>query len=117
MHGTTMVFLVVMPMSAAFFNLLVPLMIGARDVAFPRMNAFSFWVFLFGGIFMNLSFFTGGNILKGEIGAPDARLVRLRAADAEAVLARPRRRLLDASGCRSSASRRWPVDSTSSSRS
>jgi cytochrome c oxidase subunit 1 len=71
MHGTTMVFLVVMPMSAAFFNLLVPLMIGARDVAFPRLNAFSFWVFLFGGIFMNLSFFTG-NILKGDIGGPDA---------------------------------------------
>jgi len=47
-------------------------MIGARDVAFPRMNAFSFWVFLFGGIFMNLSFFTGGNILHGDIGAPDA---------------------------------------------
>ena len=44
MHGTTMVFLVVMPMSAAFFNLLVPLMIGARDVAFPRMNALSFWL-------------------------------------------------------------------------
>lgn len=72
MHGTTMVFLVVMPMSAAFFNLLVPLMIGARDVAFPRLNAFSFWTFFFGGIFMNLSFFTGGNILHGDIGAPDA---------------------------------------------
>jgi cytochrome c oxidase subunit 1 len=71
MQGTTMIFLVVMPMSAAFFNLLVPLMIGARDVAFPRMNAFSYWVFLFGGIFINLSFFTG-NILKGDIGAPDA---------------------------------------------
>ena len=72
MHGTTMVFLVVMPMSAAFFNLLVPLMIGARDVAFPRLNAFSFWVFLFGGLFLNVSFFTGGNILNGDIGAPDA---------------------------------------------
>jgi cytochrome c oxidase subunit 1 len=71
MHGTTMVFLVVMPMSAAFFNLLIPLMIGARDVAFPRMNAFSFWTFLFGGIFLNMSFFTG-NILHGDIGAPDA---------------------------------------------
>jgi cytochrome c oxidase subunit 1 len=71
MHGTTMVFLVVMPMSSAFFNLLVPLMIGARDVAFPRMNAFSFWVFLAGGIFINLSFFMGGNILKGELGAAD----------------------------------------------
>jgi len=72
MHGTTMVFLVVMPLSAAFFNLLVPLMIGARDVAFPRLNAFSYWVFLFGGIFLNVSFFTGGNILKGDLGAPDA---------------------------------------------
>jgi cytochrome c oxidase subunit 1 len=71
MHGTTMVFLVVMPMSAAFFNLLLPLMIGARDVAFPRLNAFSFWVFLLGGIFLNVSFFTGGNFLKGDLGAPD----------------------------------------------
>ena len=72
MHGTTMIFLVVMPLSAAFFNLLIPLMIGARDVAFPRLNAFSFWVFLGGGLFMNASFFAGGNILKGELGAPDA---------------------------------------------
>src|SRR3990172_5827217 len=72
MHGTTMIFLVVMPLSAAFFNLMTPLMIGARDVAFPRLNAFSYWVFLAGGIFMNASFFTGGNILKGELGAPDA---------------------------------------------
>jgi len=71
MHGTTMVFLVVMPMSAAFFNLLLPLMIGARDVAFPRLNAFSFWVFFLGGIFLNISFFTGGNFLKGDLGAPD----------------------------------------------
>jgi cytochrome c oxidase subunit 1 len=71
MHGTTMVFLVVMPLSAAFFNLLVPLMIGARDVAFPRLNAFSYWLFLFGGIFLNVSFFTGGNILKGDLGAPE----------------------------------------------
>ena len=71
MHGTTMIFLVVMPLSAAFFNLIVPLMIGARDVAFPRLNAFSFWVFLSGGILMNVSFFTGGNIFQGELGAPD----------------------------------------------
>src|SRR3990170_947047 len=72
MHGTTMIFLVVMPLSAAFFNLMTPLMIGARDVAFPRLNSFSYWVFLAGGIFMNASFFTGGNILQGELGAPDA---------------------------------------------
>src|SRR5437867_4558642 len=60
MHGLTMIFLVVMPMSAAFFNYLLPLMIGARDVAFPRLNAFSYWVFLFGGIFLYSSFFLGG---------------------------------------------------------
>jgi len=55
MHGTTMIFLAVMPMSSAFFNYVVPLQIGARDVAFPRLNAFSYWVFLFGGIVINLS--------------------------------------------------------------
>ncbi len=54
MHGTTMVFLVVMPLSAAFFNYLIPLQIGARDVAFPRLNAFSYWVYLLGGIFITL---------------------------------------------------------------
>ncbi len=70
MHGTTMIFLVVMPLSSAFFNLLVPLMIGARDVAFPRLNAFSYWLFLFGAIFLNASFFTG-DILNGSLGAPD----------------------------------------------
>jgi cytochrome c oxidase subunit I len=52
MHGVTMVFLVVMPLGAAFFNYLIPLQIGARDVAFPRLNAFSYWVYLFGGIFL-----------------------------------------------------------------
>jgi len=70
MHGTTMVFLVVMPMSSAFFNLMVPLLIGARDVAFPRLNAFSYWTFLAGGIFLNASFFTG-DLFSGELGAPD----------------------------------------------
>jgi cytochrome c oxidase subunit I len=60
MHGLTMVFLVVMPLGAAFFNYLIPLMIGARDVAFPRLNAFSYWVYLFGGIFLYSSFFLGG---------------------------------------------------------
>ncbi len=54
MHGTTMVFLAVMPLSAAFFNFLIPLQIGARDVAFPRLNAFSYWVYLFGGILITL---------------------------------------------------------------
>src|ERR1700710_772851 len=59
MHGTTMVFLVIMPMSAAFFNFLIPLQIGARDVAFPRLNAFSYWVYLFGALFMNASWLVG----------------------------------------------------------
>jgi cytochrome c oxidase subunit I len=60
MHGLTMVFFVVMPLSAAFFNYLIPLMIGARDVAFPRLNAFSYWAFLFAGLFIYSSFALGG---------------------------------------------------------
>jgi len=59
MHGTTMVFLAIMPMSAAFFNLLIPLQIGARDVAFPRLNAFSYWVYLLGGLFISFPIFFG----------------------------------------------------------
>jgi cytochrome c oxidase subunit 1 len=57
MHGTTMIFLAVMPLSAAFFNFLIPLQIGARDVAFPRLNAFSYWIYLLGGIFISLPIF------------------------------------------------------------
>jgi cytochrome c oxidase subunit 1 len=60
MHATTMVFLFVMPMAAAFANYFVPLQIGARDVAFPRINAFGFWCFLFGAIFINTSWILGG---------------------------------------------------------
>jgi cytochrome c oxidase subunit 1 len=59
MHGTTMVFLVAMPMAVAFFNYIVPLQIGARDVAFPRLNALSYWIYLFGGLFINSSFLFG----------------------------------------------------------
>jgi cytochrome c oxidase subunit I len=59
MHGTTMVFLAIMPLSAAFFNFIIPLQIGARDVAFPRLNAFSYWVFLLGGLLLNSSFLFG----------------------------------------------------------
>jgi len=55
MHGTTMVFLAVMPLSAAFFNFVMPLQIGARDVAFPRLNSLGFWTFIAGGIMLNLS--------------------------------------------------------------
>ncbi|MCK6517268.1 cbb3-type cytochrome c oxidase subunit I, partial [Myxococcota bacterium] len=64
----TMIFLMVMPLSAAFFNYMVPLMIGARDVAFPRLNAFSFWTFLFGGLFINSSFFFGEAPAAGWFG-------------------------------------------------
>jgi cytochrome c oxidase subunit I len=60
MHGTTMVFLFVMPVGAAFSNYLIPLMIGARDVAFPRINALSFWTFFTGGLFLTSSWFLGG---------------------------------------------------------
>ena len=55
MHGTTMIFLGVMPLGAMFFNYLIPLQLGARDVAFPRLNAFSYWVFLAGGLLINVS--------------------------------------------------------------
>ncbi len=73
MHGLTMIFLFVMPMSAAFFNYLIPLMIGARDVAFPRLNAFSYWAFLFGGLFLYSSWFLGGAPNGGWFGyAPNS---------------------------------------------
>mgnify|MGYP002629717056 FL=1 len=65
MHGTTMIFLAIMPLSAAFFNYVMPLQIGARDVAFPRLNAFSLWTFVAGAIIINLGWFM-------KDGAPDA---------------------------------------------
>ncbi len=55
MHGTTMIFLAIMPLNAAFFNFLVPLQIGARDVAFPRINSFSLWAFVAGALVLNFS--------------------------------------------------------------
>ncbi|MHC5731452.1 MAG: cbb3-type cytochrome c oxidase subunit I, partial [Nostoc sp.] len=70
MHGTTMVFLVGMPILFGFANYLVPLMIGARDMAFPRLNAFSFWLTAFGGLLMYYSFI-GGSGLYGAGSAPD----------------------------------------------
>ncbi|MED1488229.1 cytochrome c oxidase subunit I [Bacillus smithii] len=60
MHGTTMIFLAAMPLLFAFMNAVVPLQIGARDVAFPFLNALGFWLFFFGGLFLNLSWFLGG---------------------------------------------------------
>ncbi|MRG85531.1 cytochrome c oxidase subunit I [Salinibacillus xinjiangensis] len=64
MHGTTMIFLAAMPLIFAFMNAVVPLQIGARDVAFPFLNSLGFWLFLFGGVLLNCSWFLGG--------APDA---------------------------------------------
>ena len=68
MHGTTMIFLAIMPMGAAFFNFIIPLQIGARDVAFPRLNAFSYWVFLAGAIMLKASWFLGGAPNAGWFG-------------------------------------------------
>lgn len=64
MHGTTMIFLAAMPLLLGFMNAIMPLQIGARDVAFPFLNSLGFWLFFFGGVFLNLSWFMGG--------APDA---------------------------------------------
>ena len=61
MHGLTMIFLAIMPLTAAFFNFMIPLMIGARDVAFPRLNAFSYWTFLGGGILLNAGWLVGAS--------------------------------------------------------
>jgi cytochrome c oxidase subunit I len=70
MHGTTMIFFMVMPIVFGFANYFVPLMIGARDMAFPRLNAFSFWMAAFGGLFLYSSFI-GGDGLYGAGNAPD----------------------------------------------
>ena len=64
MHGTTMIFLAAMPLLFALMNAVIPLQIGARDVAFPFLNSLGFWTFFFGGVLLNISWFTGG--------APDA---------------------------------------------
>ena len=70
MHGTTMVFLVGMPFLFGFANYIVPLQIGARDMAFPRLNAFTFWLTAFGGLLLYYSFLGGGG-LYGVGNAPD----------------------------------------------
>src|SRR6202521_1602797 len=69
MHGTTMIFFMVMPVLFGFGTYLIPLMIGARDMAFPRLNAFGFWMTAFGGLLLYFSFI-GGNGLYGAGPAP-----------------------------------------------
>jgi cytochrome c oxidase subunit 1 len=69
-HGTVMVFFVGMPIIAGFMNYLVPLMIGARDMAFPRLNAFGYWMFVFGGFLLFFSYI-GAPGLAGAGSAPD----------------------------------------------
>jgi len=59
MHGTTMIFLAAMPILIGFMNAIMPLQIGARDVAFPFLNSLGFWMFFFGGVFLNVSWFLG----------------------------------------------------------
>ena len=80
MHGTTMMFLFAVPVMQAMAIYLVPLMIGARSVAFPRMNAYAYWMYLFGGVMLYVAFVL--NIGAGR------RLVRLRAAVGPGVLRR-----------------------------
>ncbi len=76
MHGVTMVFLVIMPLAAAFANYLLPLQIGARDVSFPRMNALSLWIWLFGAVFFNTSWLLGGGADGGWFNyAPNSGVV------------------------------------------
>ena len=94
MHGTTMVFFVAMPVLFGFANYLVPLMIGARDMAFPRLNAFSFWLTAFGGLLLYFSLI-GGDGLYGAGSAPDVGWCAYAPLDAQGILAGPQHGLLD----------------------
>ena len=88
MHGTTMIFLVVMPLLVGLANYIVPLMIGARDMAFPKLNALGYWLFVFGALFLYSSFLFGG--------APDKGWFSLRADDGAPLFAGQRHGFLGA---------------------
>ncbi len=75
MHGTTMVFLVGMPIIIGMANYLVPLMIGARDLAFPRLNAFGFWLFLFSGLLLYFSFLGATRAASSRNARPSSRVL------------------------------------------
>ena len=102
MHGTTMVFFMGMPMLFGFGNYFVPLMIGARDMAFPRLNAFSFWISAFGGSAVLQLLWGRWTLRRGFCAG--RRLVRLRASDRKGLLAGSQHGLLDAVN---SAKRHW----------
>ena len=109
MHGTTMIFLVIVPILAGFGNYLVPLMIGARDMAFPRLNALSYWLYLLGGVVLLLSFFATDGAARGGWTMLPAEL--------DAAHRPATARTSGSSRCTSSRSRRSSARSTSSSRS
>ena len=88
MHGTTMMFLFAVPVMEAMAVYLVPLMVGTRNIAFPRLNAFAYWIYLFGGLMLYVAF-----LLEHR---PRRRLVRLRAAVGPGIRAGQARRLLGA---------------------
>ena len=110
MHGTIMLLLFATPLFFAFANLIMPLQIGAPDVAFPRLNAFSFWLFLFGGTIAVLGLPHPGR--RGRL-----RLVRLRPAVRRRALARAPARTCGSPAWRSAVWARSSVASTSSPRS
>ena len=107
MHGTTMMFLFAVPVAEAFAVYLVPLMVGTRNIAFPRLNAFSYWMYLFGGICPVVR-------LRAEH-RPRCRLVRLRALGRPAIRHRQARRRLGADDHLHRGVRAWRWRSRSSS--
>ena len=94
LHGTTMIFFVAMPLMFGFANYLVPLMIGARDMAFPRLNAFSFWLTAFGGFLLYFSL-VGGYGLYGDGCAPDVGWFAYAPLTSKTFSPRAQHRLLD----------------------
>jgi len=94
MHGTTMIFFVAMPLVFGFANYLIPLMIGARDMAFPRLNAFGFWLTALGGFLLYFSFL-GGSGLYGAGNAPDVGWFAYAPLTSRAFSPGPQHRLLD----------------------
>ena len=106
MHGTTMIFLVIVPILAGFGNYLVPLMIGARDMAFPRLNALSYWFYFLGGVVLMLSFFAKNGAARGGLDDATRRSRRC--------TCRATARTCGSSACTSSRSRRSSARSISS---